>query len=136
MAKIFLSHQFTKEDKVVLRALLTKVVNALSENGHDIFCSTLRQDEINSHNIFTYEERLAYCLERQKESDCILAIHLSENPSTGMSKELELAKQLSQQYILFTKQELPFAEFKEYASKVIHYTNHEELITLISEHFK
>lgn len=128
MAQLFLSHQFTKEDKVVLYELLTKIVNAFQKQGHTTFCSTLIQDHITSLNLVTYEERLAYCLEQQLKADCIVALFISKNPSFGMQKELELAKEHRQKYLLFSPYYDEFLQYKEYAHKTVYYTDPDDLL--------
>lgn len=131
MANIFISHQYTKEDKVLLTELLTKVVNTLVSDGHQVFCSTLRQEEFAAKGLTLYEDKLAYCVEQQTTADYVIALLMSENLSVGMERELEHAKTVGQKYLLFIKQSLGFEKYRENSDQIVEYKDNDELPALI-----
>lgn len=127
MARIFLSHQYTLEDKSVLVPTLTNIVNELQESGHTVFCSALQQDEITENKCYTYDERLSYCIQKQQQAEVILAVLLSHNPSNGMLQELRQAEELGQTYILVATPEHEFEDYRKSATTVVEYASVEEI---------
>lgn len=130
MARIFLSHQYTLEDKSVLVPTLTKIVNALQASGHTVFCSALQQEEITENKCYSYDERLSYCIKQQQNADLVLAILLSHNPSNGMFQELKQAKELQQKYVLVATPSHTFEEYRAQATEVLEY----EIVESMTEH--
>jgi hypothetical protein len=122
MAKLFLSYPFTGVHLPSLTDILTNISNSLTSEGNTVFCALLCKEEIDELGIFGYEARLAYCLEKQKEAQMVIAIIMSATPSNGMLQELNQAKQRNQPYVLFIKKELEFPEFRAYAHKIVEYT--------------
>lgn len=133
MARIFLSHQYTLEDKSVLVPTLTKIVNALQASGHSVFCSALQQEEITENKCYSYDERLSYCIKQQQNADLVLAILLSHNPSNGMLQELKQAKELQQKYVLVATPSHTFEEYRAQATEVLEYEIVESLVEHITK---
>lgn len=122
MAKIFLSHQWTLEDKVAMTQLLTILSQEITRAGHECFCSALCQQEMTDLHLLTYEERLQYCLHKQQAADIIIAIIVSKNESNGMKQEHLQAQVSQQQYVLFTKYPEIMPELQQNALTVTTFT--------------
>ena len=127
MSKIFISHKFTGENFEELHSMLSVFCNCICDCGHEVFCSTLIQEKIDKLGLETYEERLQYCIDQQQNSDIVIGLIRSENPSNGMAAELVRAKELDQRYVLIIKKGLDYKEYREFA-----YSTHE--VDEISEH--
>jgi len=128
MAKVFISHRLTGENLTELAQFLRPIADVLEKQGHKVFCSALYQQEMDSKNLEGYDPRLQYCLQKQDDADLVLSVIRSELPSNGMREELRKAKELRQRYLLCIKDGLEYKEFREYAEKIVVFSDLVDLL--------
>lgn len=123
---IFIAYRFTGENRKELQATIGELANYLSRLGHTIFCS-LNLEEYFQANNFTKQQIYDYCLEKQKDYDCLLAIVKSDKESYGMKLEVEKAIELSQPIILIIRKDLNFLFFRKHAKTLFEFTDFTEI---------
>jgi len=133
MAKTFLSYKFTGEPFGPLRDLLNKINENLTNKGHIVFCSIDLQQFYKKNGMISYQSRLDYCLQQQKDSDTVIAIIKSKESSNGMLEELKLAEKFNQRVFLIIKKGLRFKKFREAAVQIVEFENDNEITACVDE---
>lgn len=120
MKNIFLSFRFTGEDPNEVEHTMGTLKSIIEENGHTVFCSFF-QKEVFEQNEMAISDIYEYCLQKQEESNIVIAFIKSSEPSYGINIELQKAMDLNQKFILLIKEGLAFSDFRSAADQIIEY---------------
>jgi len=95
--KVFCSYAYTGEDERAVRERMDRVVAALKENGHDVYCNLFDDGTIGFVNPEQFMHRALAIL---PSYDVVLVIQASARRSEGLLMEVGAALALHKQIIL------------------------------------
>jgi nucleoside 2-deoxyribosyltransferase len=100
--KIYLAFRFTGEDPKVLDQELKLITNALTEAGHEVFCSFWKEQFYRDNN-FGPKEIINYSLPHLAAANALVAYIKSPEKSEGMLIEIGYALGLKKKVIVAIK---------------------------------
>lgn len=131
--KIFVSYRFSGEDINVLKVVMDKITNTISEKGYDFFCSLYKEDYFEEQR-FSLEQRYDYCNQNVIDSDVIFFFIKTADKSGGMEIELNQAIKHEKKIILAINESLDFTVFRENAHSIIEYKGLEQFHEVLSQY--
>lgn len=130
--KVILSYKFTGIPLEELHKDLGILRSVLEDIWLEVFCS-LFEEEYFVENGFSIDQIYDYCLQIQRSCKIMIAFIKHSQKSSGMLKELELAKSLGQKIIVLIRSwlEVDYQEFIESSALTIRFHTVDDLAVLL-----
>lgn len=129
--RIYLAFRFTGEDPRKLEPEIRIISDAISKNGHEVFCCLWHEDYFKQQK-FTNKQILEFALQEIDKSDALFAYIKSPEKSEGMLLETGYALAKGKPIFAAIKKGVKSNFVAEIAQHVAVYQNLEDLLDQLS----
>lgn len=130
--KIFLSYRFTGEDPAELTVTLGKIMTALRDRGHTVYCSIEDEAWFRGQKR-TNGEIMRHAFDHLDSSDLILALVKSDEKSEGMLVEVGYALGKGKKFALAMKTGVKTTSIQDMADVLIDFDTIDNLCETLTQ---